>query len=58
MECEVDGSLSFLDVLISRRGDGSFSHQVFEIKLTEQYLHASSHNFPTKNLGVLNTLAT
>ena len=29
MEYEVDGSLPFLDVLISRKGDGSFSDQFF-----------------------------
>ena len=29
MDYEVDGSLPFLDVLISRKDDGSLSHQVF-----------------------------
>ena len=32
MEFEVDGSLPFLDVLLSRNDDGSFSHQVFRKK--------------------------
>ena len=59
MEYEVDGSLPFLDVLISRKDDGTFSHQVFRKKThTEQYLHASSHHFHAQKLGVLNTLAT
>ena len=55
----MDGSLPFLDVLISRKDDGSFSHQFFRKKTrTKQYLHAGSHHFPAKKLGVLNTLAT
>ena len=59
MDFEDNGSLPFLDVLISRNGDGSFSHQVFRKKThTEQYLHASSHHFPSQKLGVLSTLAT
>lgn len=33
MECEIDDNLPFLDVLISKGDDGSFSHQVFR-KLT------------------------
>ena len=59
MHYEVDGSLPFLDILISINDDGSFSHQVFRKKThTEQYLHAGSHHFPAKKLGVLNSLAT
>ncbi len=59
MEKEVDGCLPFLDVLISKNEDGSFSHQVFRKKThTDQYLHASSHHFPTQKLGVLSTLTT
>ena len=59
MEFEVDCSLPFLDVLISRNDEGSFTHQVFRKKThTEQYLHASSHHFPAHKSGVLSTLAT
>lgn len=59
IEFEVDGSLPFLDVLISKKDGGSFSHQVFWKKThTEEYLHASSHDFLAQNLGILNTLAT
>ena len=59
MEKEENGCLPFLDVLISKKADGSFSHQVFRKKThTEQYLHASSHHFPAQKLGVLSTLAT
>lgn len=59
MEIEVNGSLPFLDGLISKKGDGTFSHQVYRKKTgTEQYLHASSHHYPPQKFGVLNTLAT
>jgi len=59
MEKEVNGCLPFLDVLISKNNDGSFSHQVFQKKThTNQYLHASSHHFAAQKLGVLNTLDT
>jgi len=59
MEQEFDGCLPFLDVLILKNDDSSFSHQVFRKKNhTEQYLNVSFHHFPTQNLGVLNTLAT
>lgn len=58
MEFEVNGSF-FLDVLISKKDDGFFSHQVFRKKThTKQYLHAKSHHYPAQKLGVLNTLAT
>ncbi|MCY6524968.1 hypothetical protein, partial [Actinobacillus pleuropneumoniae] len=42
-----------------RMDDGSKSRQVFRKNLhTEQYLHANSPHFPTKQFGVLSTLAT
>ena len=48
IEFEVYGSLTFLDVLITRKDDGSFSHQFYRKKThTEQYLHASSCHFPS-----------
>ena len=50
---------SFLDILILKNNDGSFSHQVFQKKThTDQYLHASSHHFSAEKFGVLNTIAT
>ena len=59
MEQEFNGFLPFLDILISNNIDSSLSHQVFQKKThTEQYLHASSHHFPTQKLGILNTVAT
>jgi len=59
MEVEENGHLPFLDILLSRRDDGSICHQVFWKKThTEQYFHANSHHFLTQKFGVLNTLAT
>ena len=59
MEFECNGSLPFLDILLSRNDNGSFSHQVYRKKThTEKYLHANSHHFPAQKLGVVNTLAT
>lgn len=58
MEVEINKSLPFLDILITRNDDGLISHQVYRKKThTEQYLHASSHHHPTHKLGVLNVLA-
>lgn len=55
----VNGSLPFLDILISRKEDDSLSHAMYRKKThTEQYLHADSHHFPAQKMGVLNTLAT
>ena len=59
MEVEVDGCLPFLDILLSRRDDGSISHRVFHKKThTEQYFHVDSHHFPAQKFGVLCTLAS
>jgi hypothetical protein len=59
MEIEVDGSLPFLDVHVTKKPYGSMVHQVYKKKThTEQYLHAKSHHHPTQKLGVLNTLNT
>lgn len=58
MEIKINDILPFLDVLISKRNDVSFSHQVFQKKThMEQYLHASAHHFLAQKFGVLNTLA-
>lgn len=59
MESDINGSLPFLNVLVSNKYDGSFSHQVFHNKMhTEQYLHVDSHHYPKKSLGVISTLDT
>ena len=45
--------------LISRKEDGSISHQVYRKKThTYRYLHANSHHFPSQKVGMINTLVT
>lgn len=48
MDIEVDGSLPFMDVLISKNDDISISHQVYcKRNHIEQYVHAKSHHHLT-----------
>jgi hypothetical protein len=57
MEVEQNQSLPFLDVLISRRPDGSLGHTVYRKPThTDLYLHASSAHHPAQKKGVLHTL--
>ena len=47
MEEEDNGSISFLDVLVTRKKYGTLGHKVFRKKThTESYLHADSHHHP------------
>ena len=47
-----------LDVLLTRKEDGTLGHEVFRKKTnTDSYLHADSHHHPSQKIGVLNTLA-
>jgi hypothetical protein len=58
MEVEHNGSLSFLDVLVSRRPDGSLGHLVYRKYIhMELYLHAKSEHHPAQKQAVLMTLA-
>ena len=58
MEEEDNGSIPFLDVLVTRKVDGTLGHKVFRKKMhTESYLHPDSHHHPSQKIGVLNTLA-
>lgn len=57
MEIENNGSLPFLDVLVSRNPDGSIAHSVYRKPThTDRYLHASSHHHPSQKLSVINSL--
>ena len=59
MEIQENNCLPFLGVLITKREDGSLSHQVYRKKThTDRYVHASSHHHPSQKMGILHTLAT
>jgi hypothetical protein len=56
-EVECGGKLPFLDVLISRREDGSLGNSVYRKPTnTNRYLHAGSHHHPAQIKGVMATM--
>lgn len=57
MEVEKDGSLPFLDVMTTRKPDGTLGHAVYRKPThTNRYLNAGSYHHPAQKYGVLNTL--
>jgi hypothetical protein len=57
MEPQKGNSMPFLDVLISRRPNGSLSHQVYRKRNDmDIYLHASSHHNPGQKFVVVKNL--
>jgi hypothetical protein len=57
MEVERNKTLPFLDVLVSRRWDGSLGHSVYRKSThTDLYLHARSAHHPAQKRAVLTTL--
>jgi hypothetical protein len=57
METEQDRTLPFLDVLVSRRLDGTLGHTVYrKTTHTDLYLHAKSEHHPAQKRVVLTTL--
>jgi hypothetical protein len=58
MELEDNNNIPFLDVLMTRKQDGTLGHKVFRKKThTESYLHVESHHHPSQKMGFLNTMA-
>jgi len=59
MELEDNNFVFFLDILISRKVDGSLAHQLYHKKThTKKYLHAYLHHHPSQKEGVINTLVS
>jgi predicted GIY-YIG superfamily endonuclease len=57
MEIENEGSLPFLDVLVTKKSNGTLSHAVYrKATHTDRYLNAASHHHPIQKNAVLNTL--
>jgi hypothetical protein len=59
MEVEKNLSLPFLDVLVSRRPDGSLGHTVYTYRKpthTDLYLHSKSAHHPAQKKGILHSL--
>ena len=57
MEKERDGKLSFLDVMIKRKGNGRRGHAVYrKATHTNQYLNATSHHHPAQKASVVTSL--
>lgn len=53
METEENGCLPFLDVLVTRKNDGSLGHAIYRNKThTDRYLHTESHHNPKQKLAV------
>ncbi|XP_069678727.1 uncharacterized protein dlp [Periplaneta americana] len=56
-EVEKDGCLPFLDILISRKSDGTLGHRVYRKPThTDLYLNGHSHHHPAQKRTVLSTL--
>ena len=59
MEVEENNFLPFLDVLLTRKTNGTIARQVFRKRThRDKYLQVDSHHHPSQKLGILNTLAT
>jgi hypothetical protein len=56
-QSEQDRTLPFLDVLVSRRLDGTLGHTIYRKSThTDLYLHAKSEHHPAHKRAVLTTL--
>ncbi|XP_018311528.1 uncharacterized protein [Mycetomoellerius zeteki] len=57
MDIEENGKLPFLDVLVSKKADGTLGHQVYRKPThTDRYLHAESHHHPAQKQSAINSL--
>ena len=59
MEDEENKSIHFLDILVTKKDKGGFSHQFYRKKThTDLYLHSKSHHNFAQKISVINTLDT
>jgi hypothetical protein len=59
MEKEHDGQISFLDVAVTWKTDGSLGHRVYrKPTLTDRYLNKKSNHHPRQKTGLIKTLFT
>lgn len=57
MEKEIDRKLPFLDVLVTRKVDGSLGHSVYRIPThTDRYLNKNSNHHPGQKRAMMKTL--
>ncbi|XP_046400884.1 uncharacterized protein LOC124167130 [Ischnura elegans] len=57
MELEKEHQLSFLDVLVKRKGNGRLGHSVYRKPThTDRYLNAASHHHPSQKSSLVATL--
>ncbi|KAJ8919385.1 hypothetical protein NQ315_016478 [Exocentrus adspersus] len=57
MEVEENGKLPFLDVLVSRKADGTLGHTVYRKPThTDRYMNKDSNHHPKQKRGIIKTL--
>lgn len=59
IEVEEGNQIPFLDVLISKKRDGSLARRIYRKKThIDRYLHTNSHHYHSQKIRVINTLVT
>jgi len=56
METEKEGRLSFLNVMVTRKLDGTLAHMVYR-KHTDGHLNSGYNHHPSQKIGVIKTLS-
>jgi len=52
IDIKVNGKFPFLDVLVSKKADGTLNHQVYRKSTQTRHLHAESHHYPQKQFAI------
>ena len=59
IEIGKDGTIPFLDVLLTKKEEGGLGYQVYRKDThTDMYLHANSHHHLSQKVGIIKKLAT